>query len=148
MPEFAGLYSVNHTILSGSKIGGGTIHYVDEGIDTGGIVRRCEVEINDDDTSYDLFQKTQIALEKNLEEVIPYALEGHLPTMSHEELIKKGYSSAYFDKHSLEGKKEVKIEELHTLKATNIIRAFDFPGYEPAFFYDYKGCKVYLRYKI
>ena len=59
LPEFGGLFSSCHTILENSKIGGGTIHFIDEGIDTGEIISRCEFQVGRHDTSVSVFQKTQ-----------------------------------------------------------------------------------------
>lgn len=148
LPEFRGVYSVNHTILKGSPVGGGTLHYIDENIDTGAIIRRCEFEVQPDDTAYTVHQKTQQTLEKNLEEIIPEALKGRLPCIDQDELTNKGVESSYYDKHSLEGQKEIKLDEMDCDEIIRRIRAFDFPGYEPAYIVDKNGRKVYLRYSI
>lgn len=146
LPEFAGLCSANHTLLNNSKVGGGTLHYIDEGIDTGEIIKRCEFEIKDDDTAYDVFQKTQITLEKNMENIIPRALNQWLDTISQKELIEKGHLSNYYNKKDLEIRRCIKLEEINNEDTLRVIRAFDFPGYEPAYFIDLNGNKVYLRY--
>ena len=148
LPEFGGLYSVNHTLLTHSKVGGGTIHYIDDNIDTGEIVRRCEFAVEETDTAYTLFQKTQEALEKTMKELIPLALKGKLDSVSHMEMQKRGYEKCYYDKHSLDGKKELKVSELGTVEASFVIRAFDFPGYEPAYYINDCGKKVFLLYNF
>lgn len=147
LPEFGGLYSVNHTLLSHSGICGGTIHYIDNTIDTGEIVKRAEFRVEDDDTAYSLFQKTQLALADAMIETIPNALLSKIKGVTHEEMVAKGYVKHYYDKHSLDGKKEISVSDVGTEKAMYVIRAFDFPGYEPAYFFNEKGQKVYLRVK-
>ena len=143
LPEFAGLYSCNFSVLYGSKKGGGTLHYIDEGIDTGNILRRCEFDIDENDTGYTVFQKTQKALFKNMMEIIPLVLEGKIEAYPMQELIEKGYESRYFNKSSIYSYKEIKAE-MSEEEILRTVRAFDFPGYEPAYMM-VNGKKIYLR---
>ena len=62
LPECGGLFSSCHSILLKHKKAGGTLHFIDEFIDTGNIIKREEFEIKDTDTSISLFQKTQLDL--------------------------------------------------------------------------------------
>lgn len=144
LPEFAGLNSANFSILMNSKIGGGTIHFVDEGIDTGDVIRRCEFPISEDDTAFTVFQKTQEVLYNNLIEIIPMVLSGSVKTTSMNALINQGHESNYYNKNCIEGFKEIRIDELNSEEAIIKIRAFDFPDHEPAFVM-INGKKVYLR---
>lgn len=144
LPEFAGLYSCNYSILFGSQIGGGTLHFVDEGIDTGNVIKRCEFKITDDDTGFTVFQKTQKALYEGMIEVIPMVLNNKINTISMQQLIEKGHKSRYFNKQSINLYKEVFKDELFNENGLRKIRAFDFPGYEPAY-YMLDGKKIYLR---
>lgn len=143
LPEFGGLYSCNHTILSESKIGGGTLHYIDEGIDTGDIIRRCEFTLDENDTGYSVFQKTQLALEKNMKEIIPLAVKEKI-NIDQKQFNKITHN--YYDKNSIENLKQVDFHTMDGEKIDRIIRAFDFPGYEPAYYFDDKNRKVYLKY--
>lgn len=146
LPEFGGLYSANHTILQNSPIGGGTIHYIDAGIDTGRIIRRCEFSVTSDDTAYTVFQKTQAALAEGLEAVIPEALEHRFEGIPHEEFVRRGYNACYYKKHTLEEKRIVDPKTMTPEELQRHVRAFDFPGYEPAYMLDSEGKKLYLRY--
>lgn len=58
LPEYRG--SSNHifAILNEEKKFGPTLHFIDEGIDTGNIITTKMFEISEDDTGYTLFQKT------------------------------------------------------------------------------------------
>lgn len=147
LPEFAGLNSANFSILMGSTTGGGTIHFVDEGIDTGDVIRRCEFPITEDDTAYTVFQKTQKALFDNLIEIIPRVLEGSAESTPMDELRREGHTSNYFNKSCIDEYKEVPMEELDSKEGLTRIRAFDFPGHEPAFV-RINGKKIYLRTTI
>ena len=138
LPEYAGLNSTCHEILDNAKYGGGTIHYIDEGIDTGEIIVRCEVEISNDETSISLFRKTQLALFEGFKNIFPELLKGE---KVHSCLSNK--TGNYFDKNSLLGRKEIDLTNMKIEDIYRIIRAFDFPGHEPAYF-RINGKKVYL----
>ena len=144
LPEFGGLYSCNYSILFKSKVGGRTLHYVDEGIDTGDIIRRCEFEIEEIDTGYSVFQKTQLALYNNMVEIIPLVLNNQIKSISMKELVDKGYKHRYFNKKSILDYKEINNSDFETGDILYKIRAFDFPGYEPAY-YKFDGKKIYMR---
>ncbi|MBW2978195.1 phosphoribosylglycinamide formyltransferase [Candidatus Woesearchaeota archaeon] len=67
LPSFPGMgISVHQNILDyGCKVSGCTIHFVDEGMDTGPIIMQGTVEIEDNETADSLKEKVQ-ALEKRL----------------------------------------------------------------------------------
>ncbi|MBC3618012.1 hypothetical protein H8R01_11530 [Vibrio metschnikovii] len=146
LPEFGGLYSVVHTILSGSSIGGGTIHWVNEGIDTGDVIKRCEVIVSDTDDAYDLFVKTQNALIEGFEQVFDEIITGTSKSQTIQQLVSLGYPKQYFDKNSLDEKRFIKIDDINTESAVNTIRAFSFLDYPPAYTEIY-GAPVALRYR-
>lgn len=54
LPEFRGRFSATHAILSGARLYGVTLHYVDEGIDTGPIIAEQRFPIHPSDTAADL----------------------------------------------------------------------------------------------
>lgn len=132
LPECGGLYSSCHSILLKHKKGGGTIHYIDEGIDTGNIIKRAEIEIKDSDTSISLFKRTQLALLNAYYKVIDSIIMEKNNSIPQQEFILKGYKKNYFNKYSLEGKKEIK-KNFSKEKISRIVRAFDHPNHEPAY---------------
>lgn len=50
LPAFPGLNAHNQAITYGAKVSGCTIHFVDEGVDTGPIIMQSAVEVLTDDT--------------------------------------------------------------------------------------------------
>ena len=50
LPSFKGLHGQRQALEYGVKITGCTVHYVDEGMDTGKIIAQRAVEVKDDDT--------------------------------------------------------------------------------------------------
>lgn len=60
------------------------------------------------------------------------------------ELVDKGYKHRYFNKKSILDYKEINNSDFETGDILYKIRAFDFPGYEPAY-YKFNGKKIYMR---
>jgi phosphoribosylglycinamide formyltransferase-1 len=50
LPAFPGLHSPRQALEYGVKVAGCTVHFVDEGVDTGPIVMQGVVEVRDSDT--------------------------------------------------------------------------------------------------
>ena len=65
LPEFKGLNAIQQALESGAKFTGVTIHYVDEGMDTGEIIQQKTIKINQNDTIKSLKKRLQ-ALEHDL----------------------------------------------------------------------------------
>lgn len=59
LPSFPGKDAVGQAIEAGVKVSGVTIHYVDEGMDTGPIIAQEAVNISDHDTHDSLQQRIQ-----------------------------------------------------------------------------------------
>ncbi len=147
LPEYGGLYSSVHELLEGAIYGGGTLHYITENIDEGDIIQRCEFPIDNADVGLTIFQKTQIALYENFKAILPEIKAGNVKSIDANELIRKGYLKRYFNKSSLNGKREVNIDALMqgAVNEINRIRAFEFADYEHAYFYLNRK-KIYLHY--
>ena len=122
---------------------GGTIHWINEGIDSGNIINRAEFPITEEDTSISIFQKTQEALYKSFNTLLPDIISGNIESISQTELIEKGYESNYYNRNSLNGLKEISFSEMSSKEIMTHVRAFDFPGHEPAWTL-IRGKKVYL----
>lgn len=50
LPAFQGMNAIEQALAHGAKLTGCTVHFVDDGVDTGPIVSQSAVEVNDDDT--------------------------------------------------------------------------------------------------
>ena len=57
LPSFPGLHAQKQAIGNGVKISGCTVHFVDEGVDSGPIILQKAVEVSDDDTEESLAEK-------------------------------------------------------------------------------------------
>lgn len=72
LPKYRGRYSTVHAIFNGEKITGATLHFMDEGIDTGPIIMQESYPIEDDHTAkevYDNFTKFGTKLFENFIEL-------------------------------------------------------------------------------
>ncbi|WP_058306178.1 phosphoribosylglycinamide formyltransferase [Gracilibacillus massiliensis] len=59
LPAFPGLDAIGQAFDAGVKVSGVTIHYVDEGMDTGKIIAQAPVQIEDDMSREDLQKAVQ-----------------------------------------------------------------------------------------
>ena len=57
LPSFPGLHSQRQALEYGVKYSGCTVHFVDEGVDTGPIILQAVVKIKDDDTEESIAKK-------------------------------------------------------------------------------------------
>jgi phosphoribosylglycinamide formyltransferase-1 len=57
LPSFPGLHSQKQALNYGVKISGCTVHFVDEGVDTGPIIMQAAVPVFDDDTEETLSER-------------------------------------------------------------------------------------------
>lgn len=147
LPEYRGVHGNIHAILNRKQKFGSTLHYMDTGVDTGPIIDIEYFAIGPTDTSYDVFHKTQIAqwslFKKYIDDILNEKITFDKATPQIELLRAGSCSRTYYQKDILK-LKLVNLndcEELILLK----IRAFDFPGHEPAYCY-IGNEKIFLRY--
>ncbi|CAN5433050.1 phosphoribosylglycinamide formyltransferase [soil metagenome] len=70
LPKYPGLHAWKQALAAGEAVTGCTVHYVDEGVDTGEILGQREVPILPDDTAETLHARIQIAERELYPEVI------------------------------------------------------------------------------
>ena len=70
LPKFPGVEAWSQALRAGEKVTGCTVHYVDEGIDSGDIIAQREVPILPGDTPASLHARIQIAERELYPEVI------------------------------------------------------------------------------
>ncbi|CAB4688277.1 unannotated protein [freshwater metagenome] len=57
LPDFKGAHAVRDALAAGATKTGVTIHYVDEGVDTGEIIVQSEIEILPQETAHALHER-------------------------------------------------------------------------------------------
>ena len=82
LPSFPGLHAQKQALGNGVKISGCTVHFVDEGVDSGPIILQKAVEMSDDDTEESLTEK----ILKEEHQIYPQAIQ----LFSESRLIIKG----------------------------------------------------------
>ena len=60
LPKYRGAAPINWAIINGEKMTGITTMFMDEGMDTGDMILKKEIEIDSDDTSIDLSEKLSV----------------------------------------------------------------------------------------
>ncbi len=61
LPKYPGLRAWEQALTAGETVSGCTVHYVDEGVDTGEIIAQAEVDVMPDDTAETLHERIQEA---------------------------------------------------------------------------------------
>ena len=78
LPAFPGAHPVADTLAYGVKIAGVTVHFVDEGVDSGPIIAQSAVPVLDTDDEESLHNRIQIEEHKLYPEVIKWYAQGKL----------------------------------------------------------------------
>jgi phosphoribosylglycinamide formyltransferase-1 len=78
LPAFPGLHAQRRALEHGVKIAGATVHFVDEGVDTGPIVLQAAVPVLDDDTEDTLAARILVEEHRLYPEAIRLYAEGRL----------------------------------------------------------------------
>jgi phosphoribosylglycinamide formyltransferase 1 len=79
LPKFPGLMAWRQALESGEKVSGCTVHFVDEGMDSGDVIAQAEVPILPGDTPESLHARIQEAEHALYPEVIRRFARGQLP---------------------------------------------------------------------
>ncbi len=78
LPAFPGLHAQRQAIQHGVKVAGATVHFVDQGVDTGPIVLQSAVPVLDEDTEETLAARILIEEHRLYPEAIRLYAEGRL----------------------------------------------------------------------
>jgi phosphoribosylglycinamide formyltransferase-1 len=78
LPAFPGLHAQRQALAHGVKVTGATIHFVDDGMDTGPIVLQAAVPVREDDTEASLSARIRAEEHRLFPEAIRLFAEGRL----------------------------------------------------------------------
>ncbi len=78
LPAFPGLHVHGQVIAAGAKFSGCTVHFVDEGMDTGPIILQAVVPVRDDDTPDTLAARILREEHRVYPQALQYLAEGRL----------------------------------------------------------------------
>lgn len=74
LPAFPGAHGVRDALAYGVKVTGCTVHYVDEGVDTGSIIAQRAIEVRADDTEDSLHERIKQAERELLVQVVTQSI--------------------------------------------------------------------------
>ena len=78
LPAFPGLHAQRQALEHGVKVAGVTVHFVDEGVDTGPIIAQATVSVRDDDTEESLAERILVEEHRLYPDVIRRFAEARL----------------------------------------------------------------------
>ena len=78
LPKYRGSSCIQGPLLNGDKVSGITIMKMDEGMDTGDIIKQLEIELDETETAETLMKKTIELASKNIASIIQEYSEGNL----------------------------------------------------------------------
>lgn len=78
LPSFAGLHAQKQAIDYGVKVTGCTVHFVDEGLDSGPIILQKTMEVRDDDTEESLSNRLLTLEHQTYREAVRLFFKGRL----------------------------------------------------------------------
>ncbi len=88
LPSFAGLHAQKQALEYGSKYSGCTVHFVDDGVDTGPIILQAIVRIKDSDTEETLAKRILAKEHKIYPQAIRLFAEGKISISGRRTIIK------------------------------------------------------------
>lgn len=88
LPSFPGLHAQRQAVEYGAKYSGCTVHFVDEGVDTGPIILQATVKVKDDDTEETLSKKILAKEHKIYPQAVKLFAEGKIKISGRKTIIK------------------------------------------------------------
>ena len=142
LPRYRGCNSLAHAIINsgidGHKKYGMTLHYIDEGIDTGPIIEITECDIEDTDTAWTLYQRVTEQAYDLLKKWLPRLVSEKVQSYNQS----KEEKSYFYDRHSLDDIHIIDLKQSDK-KIYDKVRALTFPARERPYAI-VNGKKIYL----
>jgi len=87
LPSFPGLHSQRQAVECGVKYSGCTIHFADEGVDTGPIIIQAVVKVKDDDTEETLAKRILAKEHRIYPEAVKLFAQGRIKVVGRKAII-------------------------------------------------------------
>ena len=78
LPSFPGAHAIDEALEYGVRWTGVTVHFVDEGVDTGRVILQEPVEVRDDDNSETLAERIHAVEHRLLPQAVKLCLDGRV----------------------------------------------------------------------
>jgi len=122
---------------------GVTVHYIDEGVDTGDIIAQRQVAVDPIDTGESLYRKLEENAVGLFKETWPLIRSGRAPRIA-----QNGAQGTFHNTRDLQRIDEIDLDRSYPARELiDIIRARTFPPY-PGVYFSQAGRKVYLRLEL
>jgi len=126
LPKYRGRYSTAHAIFNGETKTGATLHWMDEGVDSGPIISQVSITIEQSDTAKTLWGKFTVEGEKLFGSFLELWLSGNsIPSKSQDESLATYYPKALPNDGIIDW-------SWPGVKIRNFIRAMTFEPFPPA----------------
>ncbi len=96
LPSFPGLHGQRQALVHGVKFSGCTVHFVDEGVDTGAIIIQSVVPVLDDDDEETLSARILTEEHKVYPQAIQFLAEGRLELRGRKVLLEKAETESHY----------------------------------------------------
>ena len=87
LPSFPGLHSQKQAVEYGAKYSGCTVHFADEGVDTGPIIIQTVIKVKDDDTEETLTKRILAKEHKIYPEAVKLFAQGRIKLVGRKAII-------------------------------------------------------------
>ena len=142
LPYNRGAYPNVWSIVEGTPAGV-TLHYIDDGVDTGDIIAQKEILVEPIDTGETLYRKLEKACVDLFKETWPLIRAGQAPRFQ-----QRKDEGTYHRISDVERIDRIDLDRTYTAKQLiDIIRARTFPPYPGAYF-EHQGRRIYLRLQL
>ena len=139
LPYNRGQYPNVWSIIEGTP-SGSTMHYIDEGIDTGDIIAQREVQVEPVDTGETLYKKLEQTSLELFQETWPLLRSGKVPCTP-----QSGGAGTYHRTQDVGTVDKIDLDGTYLARdLINVLRARTFPPYTGAYFIA-DGKRVYMR---
>ena len=142
LPYNRGQYPNVWSIIEGTPAGA-TLHYMDEGIDTGDIVAQREVAVLPTDTGKSLYERLEGACVELFQEAWPL-----IKTATQRRTPQPKQGGTFHRTKDIEAVDAIDLDRSYTARdLINVLRARTFPPHRSAYFL-HNGRRVYLRLSL
>ncbi len=125
LPKYRGCYPIAWALLNGEKEVGVTLHYIDDGIDTGDIIYQEKIPVLSKDTARSIFDKLTnlgiLIFKRKIDDLL------RLNIQPKKQLDRE---AIYYSKYSLDFSKNFINWNQNNILVYNFIKAFIFPPYQ------------------
>jgi len=131
LPFYRGCNSYSHAIENNELLYGVTLHYVNEKIDEGPIIKRDDVEIREADTAEDLYNRAQVAALNMFKRELPNIIHCARNKNKVKSIIQSNEHAKYYKRDSLKNKNaDLKLDDP---SFNRFVRSREFKYFEKAY---------------